>query len=117
MFLYTIYIYIYIYVYIRWENVVFQNPRKRKESNPIPNSNDEEDNRRSVTGKVVEHILTLQNDSVGQELPTSQHPQGINGVAVDVEVHYNDNGINNNTDRTIALDMAKITAGAPGIQI
>ena len=50
-------------------------------------------------------------------MQATQHQQTINNVAVDVEVHYNENKINNNAERTIALDIAKVTAGAPGKKI
>ena len=56
-----------------------------------------------------------QTQTIGQDLTVSQHNHNIKNVAVDVEVHYNDNSINNNTDRTTSLDMTKITAGAPGM--
>ena len=99
-------------LYIIKKYYIFQNPRKRKSS-----EFSEEDTNRTASSKVAEHLLTLQTQAISQDLPGAQHHHAINNVAVDVEVHYNDNSINNNTERTIALDMAKITAGAPGIKI
>ena len=61
--------------------------------------------------------MTLQT-SVSQELSGTQHQQSINNVAMDVEVHYNECNINNNSNgRNVSLDVAKITAGAPGIKL
>ena len=48
----------------------------------------------------------------------TQHQPAINNVAMDVEVHYNECNINNNSNgRHVSLDVAKITAGAPGIKL
>ena len=59
----------------------------------------------------------LRTEKISTNLPLPQQ-QEVNNVAVAVEVHYNENNINNNedrtADRTVALDMAKLTSGAPG---
>ena len=68
----------------------------------------------SQSNKISEHLISLHTQRLGQDMSATQHQQPINNVAVDVEVHYNENNINNNTERTIALDMAKVTPGAPG---
>ena len=76
--------------------------------------NAEEKSQMSQNNKVSDHLIPLQTQRLGLDMSATQHQQPINNVAVDVEVHYNENNINSNTERTIALDMAKVTAGAPG---
>ena len=52
-----------------------------------------------------------------EPLSNPQHQQSITNIAMEaVEVHYTGNTINNNTveERAVAMNMAKITAGAPG---
>ena len=64
------------------------------------------------------HCLTgNENIKSTEPLSNSQHQQSITNVAMEaVEVHYTGNTINNNTveEREVAMNMAKITAGAPG---
>ena len=69
--------------------------------------------------KSQENITSMiTQTSVSQELSGTQHQQSINNVAMDVEVHYNECNINNNSNgRNVSLDVAKITAGAPGIKL
>ena len=69
--------------------------------------------------KSQENITSMTSQtSVSQELSGTQHQQSINNVAMDVEVHYNECNINNNSNgRNVSLDVAKITAGAPGIKL
>ena len=76
--------------------------------------NAEEESKISQNNKISDNLIPLQTQRLGQDMSATQQQQPINNVAVDVEVHYNENNINNNTERTIALDMAKVTAGAPG---
>ena len=77
----------------------------------------EESHKITENTKVSEHLVLLQSPTIVQDLTVAhQHQQSVNSVAVDVEVQYNESSINNNTGSTSnALDMAKITAGAPGI--
>ena len=64
------------------------------------------------------HCLTgNENIKSTEPLSNPQHQQSITNVAMEaVEVHYTGNTINNNTveERAVAMNMAKITAGAPG---
>ena len=71
----------------------------------------------SERNKVNDNLLPLQPQRLGQDILASQRQNSTNNVAMDVEVHYNESSINNNSERAIALDMAKVTPGAPGINI
>ena len=69
--------------------------------------------------KPAENITSMTSQTtVSQDLSGTQHQPAINNVAMDVEVHYNECNINNNSNgRHVSLDVAKITAGAPGIKL
>ena len=93
-------------------SAIFQNIRKRG----IHNLNSEEETKSSRNVKAYDNLVPMPcKTNAIQDISGMQQQPSINNVAVDVEVHYTESNINNNSNqRNIALDMAKITAGAPG---
>ena len=77
----------------------------------------EEETKSSRNIKPFDNLVPISSQTTAiQDMSGTQQQQSNNSVALDVEVHYTENNINNNSNqRNIALDMAKITAGAPGI--
>ena len=94
---------------------MFQNIRKRD----IHCLNSEGEIKIARDTKSQDNITSMTSQTnVSLDLSGTQHQPSINNVAMDVEVHYNECNINNNSNgRNVSLDVAKITAGAPGIKL
>ena len=90
-----------------------RNARKRD----ITHLSSDEENKSAKNIKIQDSMAPISSQAnVNQNLSGRQHQTSINNVAMNVEVHYNETSINNNSNgRNVALDMAKITPGAPGI--